>query len=434
MTYGSKLYTLLGTQREQENADWNSEEGVTEILNKPDLDEYRLVGSKRYNADWAAGVGIGGTNDLPTEPAYIKNKPYFSTKEWGFWNLVTLTPPNFVERTHANDIVGLDYTAAANDPDTPKPLYQRITQIRMTEKRYYNGEDNTAVQDPVLPAFYASDKYKPIICVENYGRAAWYAVTSYSRGANTIVEVNVRFITENENLNKMGGIGQAGLNDIWQSNLNTGHFPTRVKLVWYSHQPFITPSGLVPYNGEKIPEGLLPESETPVPSDWNSQAGLSRILNKPTIPAAATFYNDTGASGLTFANLGTAWADLLTDTASDLTIGNGKLAIAYDGQILIPSNSSADYRLWLEITLSWGSPTQTIYLYQDHNAFSFWGGDSGQRHYIHRGVFVDAKEALEGSELAAPYTIKLRGLYTITGGANTNALQYRDLHLNMAAI
>ena len=235
----------------QVNSDWNSNSGVSEILNKPTIPTKTSdltndsnfitandVPSAQTQADW--------TESDPTDPAYIKNKPNIpSGQVQSDWNQSDNTAVDYIKNKPT--IPAAPVQSNWNESDNTSLAYiQNKPNIPAAQiQSDWNQSDNTAAD---------FIKNKPTITAQQ--QADW------NQSDNTQVDY----------IKNKPTIPAAQVNSDWNSNSGVSQILNK-------------PS--IPANTSDLTNdsGFITLNDVPaqVNADWNSNSGASQILNKPTV-------------------------------------------------------------------------------------------------------------------------------------------------------
>ena len=248
----------------QVNSDWNSNSGVSQILNKPtlatvatsgdydDLTNKPTIPDPQVQADW--------TESDSTKASYIKNKPSLpSAQIQSDWNQTNSSEVDYIKNKPTNvsafnnDAGYSTFSGSYNDL-TDKPSIPTKTSDLNNDSGFLTTET-----DPIFTA-------SPAHGISAADITAWNGKSDFSGSYNDLTD--------------KPSIPAAQIQSDWNQSDNTA-------LDYIKNKPNIpvVPT-LAPVATSGDYDDLTNKPTIPsaqVNSDWNSNSGVSQILNKPTI-------------------------------------------------------------------------------------------------------------------------------------------------------
>ena len=248
----------------QVNSDWNSNSGVSQILNKPtlatvatsgdydDLTNKPTIPDPQVQADW--------TESDSTKASYIKNKPSLpSAQIQSDWNQTNTGEVDYIKNKPTNvsafnNDAGYSTFSGSYTDLTDKPSIPTKTSDLTNDSGFLTTET-----DPIFTA-------SPAHGISAADITAWNGKSDFSGSYNDLTD--------------KPSIPAAQIQSDWNQSDNTA-------LDYIKNKPNIpvVPT-LAPVATSGDYDDLTNKPTIPsaqVNSDWNSNSGVSQILNKPTI-------------------------------------------------------------------------------------------------------------------------------------------------------
>ena len=336
----------------QVNSDWNSNSGVSQILNKPSLATVATSGSyddltnkptipaAQVNSDWNSNSGV----------SQILNKPQLST---------VATSGSYADLTNKPTIP--DDLADLGDVNITSPSDDQVLKYNATSGKWINstggGGGGASDLDDLDDVTITSPAENQVL---KYNGSQWVNATSPAGATNL-----------------------DGLTDVSIAS------PTQGQALVYDSTSGEWENGVIDYsNITNTP--TIPAAQ--VNSDWNSSSGVSEILNKPTIPtvndATITVVQGSTTKGTFTLNQG-------TDATITLDAGGGSASALDDlTDVDITSPSEGDALVYDSTNSKWvngagggGSAKQTAVTQAQYDALVQAGTvDPTMEYFITDGI------------------------------------------------
>ena len=247
----------------QVNSDWNSNSGVSQILNKPtlatvatsgdydDLTNKPTIPDPQVQADW--------TESDSTKASYIKNKPSLpSAQIQSDWNQTNTGEVDYIKNKPTNVSAfnnDAGYSTFSGDYDdlTDKPSIPTKTSDLTNDSGFLTTET-----DPIFTA-------SPAHGISAADITAWNGKSDFSGSYNDLTDKPT--------------IPAAQIQSDWNQSDNTA-------LDYIKNKPNLAPVATSGDYDDLTNKPTIPDA--PVQSDWNESdsTSLAYIQNKPTIPSA----------------------------------------------------------------------------------------------------------------------------------------------------